>query len=78
MLRQWLLKPSKNIKTINDRLDAVEDFNNIFQDRRRVMDTLKSLGDLEKLVNKTYHFSSKSQQNNKAYFYEDFNVKKLK
>lgn len=46
MLRQWLLKPSKNIKTINDRLDAVEDFNNIFQDRRRLMDTLKSLGDL--------------------------------
>lgn len=63
---------------INDRLDAVEDLNNSFQERKRVSETLKSLGDLEKLVNRTYRFSSKANQNTKAILYEDFNVKKLK
>jgi len=52
LLRQWLLKPLKNVDEITERLDAVEE---LYEDANRcagVRITLKKVGDLERLAGK--------------------------
>jgi DNA mismatch repair protein MutS len=50
MLRQWLLRPLVNLARIQDRLDAVEDFAFRTTERGKLLDLLKQMHDLERLV----------------------------
>jgi DNA mismatch repair protein MutS len=50
MLRQWLLRPLVNLARIQDRLDAVEDFAFRTTERGKLLDLLKPMHDLERLV----------------------------
>ncbi|MBN2164813.1 MAG: DNA mismatch repair protein MutS [Marinilabiliaceae bacterium] len=52
MLKRWLALPLKDVKQINDRLDVV-DF--LFKDpdlKNQIVEELRSIGDLERLVSK--------------------------
>ena len=49
-LRQWLLRPLVNLARIQDRLDAVEDFAFRNTERGKLLDLLKQMHDLERLV----------------------------
>jgi DNA mismatch repair protein MutS len=50
LLRQWLLRPLVNLARIQDRLDAVEDFAFRTTERSKLLDLLKQMHDLERLV----------------------------
>ncbi len=50
MLRSWLLRPLYALEPVRDRLDAVEDFAFRTTDRGKVRDTLRGVGDVERLV----------------------------
>ncbi|MDO4319829.1 MAG: DNA mismatch repair protein MutS [Bacteroidales bacterium] len=52
LLHRWLLFPLKDIKAINERLNVVEAFFRMPDDRDELADTLKEVGDLERLVSK--------------------------
>jgi DNA mismatch repair protein MutS len=50
LLRHWLLRPLVNLARIQDRLDAVEDFAFRTTERGKLLDLLKQMHDLERLV----------------------------
>ncbi|WP_349516094.1 DNA mismatch repair protein MutS [Leuconostoc suionicum] len=50
LLKQWLLRPLRDIEDINERLDMVEAFQNEFFVRGALQDHLKSVYDLERLA----------------------------
>lgn len=76
MLRRWLCAPLLDAKAINERFDAVEDLQAVYSLRKRVMDRLKKLPDLERQVTKMYNYSIK--QSRKVVMFEDISVAKLK
>jgi DNA mismatch repair protein MutS len=52
LLKKWLVLPVKEIPVINDRLAIVEYAYHHAEVRDKVMDHLKSIGDLERLISK--------------------------
>ena len=52
MIRRWLALPLKDIKPINDRLDATEYFTKNTDFKSNLEHELKKVGDLERLVSK--------------------------
>lgn len=50
LLRNWLLRPLRNISEIQDRLDTVGDFHDETTLRTRLRDHLEKVGDLERLI----------------------------
>ncbi|MBD9366475.1 DNA mismatch repair protein MutS [Leuconostoc mesenteroides] len=50
LLKQWLLRPLRDTEDINERLDAIEAFQNEFFVRGALQDHLKSVYDLERLA----------------------------
>ncbi len=52
LLHRWLLFPLRDPKAINERLDVVEAFFRLPEEREALTDLLKQVGDLERLVSK--------------------------
>ncbi|MCX7834407.1 MAG: DNA mismatch repair protein MutS [Ignavibacteria bacterium] len=52
LLKRWLSRPLKVKQQIEKRLEAVEDFCNNKNSRKKIRDTLKSIADLERLISK--------------------------
>jgi len=52
MLRKWVLLPLKEIEKINERLNIVESFFKKEELRENLIQHLKSIGDLERLISK--------------------------
>ncbi|MGH7496437.1 MAG: DNA mismatch repair protein MutS, partial [bacterium] len=52
MLVQWMLHPLRNIETIGERHDAVEELMGGNRLRDQIADILRGLGDLERLISK--------------------------
>ncbi|MBK9284437.1 MAG: DNA mismatch repair protein MutS [Sphingobacteriaceae bacterium] len=53
LLKRWIALPLKNIEKINERLEVVEYFKNNEEERQKLVDLLKEVGDLERLISKT-------------------------
>lgn len=70
---QPLLDPFR----ISQRLDAVEDLENIRMDKERVIDILRRLPDLDRIVNRLYHYSVKATTE-KAIYFEDVSSGRLR
>jgi DNA mismatch repair protein MutS len=51
-LKQWMLQPLMDIKSINRRLDAVEEMARSALVRKNIVEKLDTLGDLERLVSR--------------------------
>ncbi|XP_071595934.1 DNA mismatch repair protein Msh6 isoform X2 [Heliangelus exortis] len=82
LLKQWLCAPLCNPKSINDRLDAVEDLMAVPHKMTEVCEHLKKLPDLERLLSKIHSIGSplKSQNHpdSRAIFYEEIKYSKKK
>ncbi|NWY39455.1 MSH6 protein, partial [Sylvia atricapilla] len=82
LLKQWLCAPLCNPKSINDRLDAVEDLLAVPDKMSEVSEHLKKLPDLERLLSKIHSIGSplKSQNHpdSRAIFYEELRYSKKK
>ncbi|XP_043838007.1 DNA mismatch repair protein Msh6 isoform X2 [Dromiciops gliroides] len=82
LLKQWLCAPLCNPSSINDRLDAVEDLMAVPDKISEVVDLLKKLPDLERLLNKIHSVGSplKSQKHpdSRAIMYEETTYSKKK
>ncbi|NXS36432.1 MSH6 protein, partial [Pomatostomus ruficeps] len=82
LLKQWLCAPLCNPKSINDRLDAVEDLLAVPDKMSEVSEHLKKLPDLERLLSKIHSIGSplKSQNHpdSRAIFYEELKYSKKK
>ncbi|NXH23175.1 MSH6 protein, partial [Bucco capensis] len=82
LLKQWLCAPLCNPKSINDRLDAVEDLLAVSEKISEVSEHLKKLPDLERLLSKIHSIGSllKSQNHpdSRAIFYEELRYSKKK
>lgn len=82
LLKQWLCAPLCNPKSINDRLDAVEDLLEVPEKMSEVSEYLKKLPDLERLLSKIHSIGSplKSQNHpdSRAVFYEELKYSKKK
>ncbi|NXO76777.1 MSH6 protein, partial [Sitta europaea] len=82
LLKQWLCAPLCNPKSINDRLDAVEDLLAVPDKVSEVSEHLKKLPDLERLLSKIHSIGSplKSQNHpdSRAIFYEELKYSKKK
>ncbi|NWY04889.1 MSH6 protein, partial [Nothoprocta ornata] len=82
LLKQWLCAPLCNPKSINDRLDAVEDLLAVPDKMSEVSEHLKKLPDLERLLSKIHSIGSplKSQNHpdSRAIFYEEVKYSKKK
>ncbi|MDD5338484.1 MAG: DNA mismatch repair protein MutS [Dehalococcoidales bacterium] len=52
LLRKWLGQPLLDIEELNKRLDAIEWFTNHALERRQIIDILKNVADLERLINR--------------------------
>ncbi|KAM4902704.1 DNA mismatch repair protein Msh6 [Sylvia borin] len=82
LLKQWLCAPLCNPKSINDRLDAVEDLLAVPDKMSEVSEYLKKLPDLERLLSKIHSIGSplKSQNHpdSRAIFYEELRYSKKK
>ncbi len=52
MLKRWVALPLKEIKPINDRLDAVNEFVHHEQLSQSLTNSIKEIGDLERLISK--------------------------
>ncbi|XP_059696826.1 DNA mismatch repair protein Msh6 isoform X1 [Haemorhous mexicanus] len=82
LLKQWLCAPLCNPKSINDRLDAVEDLLAVPDKMSEVTEYLKKLPDIERLLSKIHSIGSplKSQNHpdSRAIFYEELKYSKKK
>ncbi|NXS16761.1 MSH6 protein, partial [Mystacornis crossleyi] len=81
LLKQWLCAPLCNPKSINDRLDAVEDLLAVPDKMSEVSEHLKKLPDLERLLSKIHSIGSplKSQHpDSRAILYEELKYSKKK
>lgn len=52
MLRRWISFPLKNVKAINDRLDAVDFFCNNIEIKEKLEEYIRQIGDLERIISK--------------------------
>ncbi len=51
-LKQWILQPLRNVKDINGRLDAVEELARDAIVRKEISNSLRDLGDLERITSR--------------------------
>jgi DNA mismatch repair protein MutS len=51
-LVQWIVRPLREVKSINERLDAVEQLIDQREERKKLVDVLGGMGDLERLLAK--------------------------
>ncbi|MCK5265568.1 MAG: DNA mismatch repair protein MutS, partial [Candidatus Thorarchaeota archaeon] len=51
-LKQWILQPLRNVKAINGRLDAVEELARDAIVRKEISNSLRDLGDLERITSR--------------------------
>lgn len=77
LLRRWMMQPLLDPLKINQRLDAVEDLEAISIDRNRVAEVFSKLPDLDKIVNRLYHYSVKAIAERAVYF-EDVSGARLR
>jgi DNA mismatch repair ATPase MutS len=78
LLRKWLMCPLMNVFHIEQRLNAIEDFDAVKLEKEQVCGLLKELPDLDKKINKLYHYAVKTTSASKAVYFEDFNKARLK
>ncbi|XP_055233822.1 DNA mismatch repair protein Msh6 isoform X4 [Gorilla gorilla gorilla] len=82
LLKQWLCAPLCNPYAINDRLDAIEDLMVVPDKISEVVELLKKLPDLERLLSKIHNVGSplKSQNHpdSRAIMYEETTYSKKK
>ncbi|XP_077990692.1 DNA mismatch repair protein Msh6-like [Glandiceps talaboti] len=81
LFKQWLCAPLCNPKSINDRLDAIEDLMKIHEVVTEVTDLLRKLPDLERLLSKIHSLGlarKDSQPDTRAIFFEDVAYSKRK
>jgi DNA mismatch repair protein MutS len=52
LLRKWLGQPLLDVKALNKRLDAIDWFAEKTLERRQIIDILKNIADLERLINR--------------------------
>ncbi|XP_072027536.1 DNA mismatch repair protein Msh6-like [Amphiura filiformis] len=82
LFKQWLCAPLCNPKSINDRLDAIEDLLGVPDKMSEVTEILKSLPDLERLLSKIHTLGSarrsKDHPDSRAIFFEDTTYSKRK
>ncbi|XP_066863743.1 DNA mismatch repair protein Msh6 isoform X3 [Kogia breviceps] len=82
LLKQWLCAPLCNPYVISDRLDAIEDLMAVPDKISEVVDLLKKLPDLERLLSKIHNVGSplKSQNHpdSRAIMYEETTYSKKK
>lgn len=52
LLRRWIMRPLKRLKTIQDRLNAVEKIFNIHDIRANLREELEQVGDMERLISR--------------------------
>ena len=74
LLKHWLVNPLCDPNGINDRLDAIDDLKIINADKfSSINESLKSLPDLERLINKVHHIGniSKDHPDSRAVMYEN-------
>ncbi|KAG5437252.1 hypothetical protein PCANB_001045 [Pneumocystis canis] len=60
LFRLWLCHPLRSVKDINERLDAVELLNN-FSIRKIIIDSFKTLPDLERMISRIHVKNCKSK-----------------
>lgn len=53
MMKRWMVLPLKDLKPINDRLNAVKELKDNTEASQNILDKLKTVGDLERLISKT-------------------------
>ncbi|RLI56240.1 MAG: DNA mismatch repair protein MutS [Candidatus Thorarchaeota archaeon] len=51
-MKQWILRPLRHVKAIDERLDAVEEMARSALVRNRIRETLRDLGDLERVTSR--------------------------
>jgi DNA mismatch repair protein MSH6 len=81
LLKHWLVNPLCDPTAINDRLDAIDDLRNIeYAKFASINEALKSLPDLERLINKVHHIGnlSKNHPDSRAIMYENDSYGKRK
>ena len=76
-MRRWVMQPLLDPRKINQRLDAIDDLQCMSVDRNRAVTIMKQLPDLEKIVNRLYHYSVKTIAE-KAIYFEDVSGSRLK
>ena len=67
-----------NTYHINQRLNALEDLQDIAVERQKISGILRKLPDLDKKINKLYHYAIKTTSASKAVYFEDINTTRLK
>lgn len=82
LLKQWLCAPLCNAKSIQDRLDAVEDLMGAQAQATEVSELLKKLPDLERLLSKIHSIGTplkgKDHPDSRAVLYEEVIYSKRK
>lgn len=53
MMKRWMVLPLKDLKPINDRLNAVSEIKDNHEANQNIQDKLGHVGDLERLISKT-------------------------
>lgn len=53
MMKRWMVLPLKDLKPINDRLNAVSEIKDNHEANQNIQDKLGQVGDLERLISKT-------------------------
>ncbi len=67
-LVQWILRPLRDVRAINERLDAIEQLIECRDERRQLVELLSGMGDLERLLAKvsTARANARELQNVRA------------
>ena len=73
-----MMSPLMNTYHIDQRLNAVEDLQNYESVVNSLSKTFKKLPDLERKINKLYHYAVKTTTASKAVYFEDVNTTRLK
>ena len=76
LLRKWICAPLLDVNAINDRLDAIEDLEGLYELKDNFRRSLKSLPDLERTCGRVYHQSVKKKES--VIMFEDVAGSKLR
>jgi DNA mismatch repair protein MutS len=60
-LKQWMLRPLRNVREIESRQDAIEELARDALHRKGISDSLRNLGDLERIVSRIVFGSANSR-----------------
>lgn len=71
------MQPLLSKKKIYERLDAIKDLDDVSSDRQNVANILGHLPDMDKIVNRLYHYSVKTIAE-KAVYFEDVSAIRLR